>query len=71
MSLTKGDHVIIKRDGLILTPDAGEAYHEFEVMEGPVITAYHLDGTPLEADYAWVEGDKLLQVYVAKLKVIK
>ncbi len=35
MSLRVGDHLVIKRDGKILTPDAGEAYHEFEVTELP------------------------------------
>ena len=33
MSLSVGDHLVIKREGKILTPDAGESYHEFEVME--------------------------------------
>ncbi len=33
MSLSVGDHLVIKRDGKILTPDAGEAYHEYEVKE--------------------------------------
>ena len=34
MSLRIGDHLIIKRDGVILDPES-EAYHEFEVMEQP------------------------------------
>lgn len=34
MSLRVGDHLVIKRDGVIIPPD-GEAYHEFEVMEQP------------------------------------
>ena len=33
MSLSVGDHLVIKREGKILTPDAGESYHEFKVME--------------------------------------
>lgn len=33
MSLRIGDRLVIKRDGKILTPDAGEAYHEFWVVE--------------------------------------
>ena len=71
MSLTKGDHLIIKRNGRILTPDAGEAYHEFEVMNDPVSTTAHLDGTPLEADYVWKVGDELVQGYSVEIKVIK
>ena len=71
MSLTKGDHLLIKRNGLILTPDAGEASHEFEVTSNPVSTVSHLDGTPLEADYVYVEGDKVVQGYTVKLKVVK
>ena len=38
MSLSKGDHLVIKRDGRILTSDAGESYHEFEVMEQPIMS---------------------------------
>ena len=71
MSLTKGDHVIIKRDGLILTPDAGEAYHEFEVIANPVATSFHADGSPLEVDYVWKEGDEISQGYSVELKVIR
>ncbi|KKM77544.1 hypothetical protein LCGC14_1368900 [marine sediment metagenome] len=37
MSLAKGDHLVIKRDGKILGPE-DEAYHEFEVMEEPTYT---------------------------------
>ena len=31
MTLSKGDHVVIKRNGKILTEN-DEAYHEFEVL---------------------------------------
>ena len=34
MSLSKGDHLVIKRGEKILGP-ADEAYHEFEVMDQP------------------------------------
>jgi len=34
VTLAKGDHVVIKRNGKILT-EADEAYHEFEVLENP------------------------------------
>jgi len=34
MTIRLGDHLVIKRDGKILTP-ADEAYHEFEVVEEP------------------------------------
>ena len=37
MSLSKGDRLVIKRDGKILGPE-DEAYHEFEVMEEPTYT---------------------------------
>lgn len=36
MSLSKGDHLVIKRGEKILGPD-DEAYHEFEVMDQPSI----------------------------------
>ena len=71
MSLTKGDHLVIKRDGLILTPDYGEGYHEFEVVEDPVGTSLHVDGSPLETDYVFKEGDEIVQGYAVQLKVIK
>jgi len=45
MSLTKGDHVVIKRDGFILTPDCAEAYHEFEVVEHPVSIGVEVEDT--------------------------
>ncbi|KKM87670.1 hypothetical protein LCGC14_1266480 [marine sediment metagenome] len=35
MSLTKGDHLVIKRGDHVLTPADGELYHEFEVMSTP------------------------------------
>jgi len=35
MTLTNGDHLVLKRKGVIFTPDVGEAYHEFEVMGLP------------------------------------
>ena len=70
MSLIKGDHVIIKRGGLILTPDAGEAYHEFEVVNDPVSTSLRPDGTPL-APGEWKEGDEVVQGYDVQLKVLK
>jgi len=34
MTLCKGDHVVIKRGGKILTEN-DEAYHEFEVVQAP------------------------------------
>ncbi|KKN44447.1 hypothetical protein LCGC14_0692940 [marine sediment metagenome] len=34
MSIRVGDHLVIKRDGVIIT-EADEAYHEFEVVEEP------------------------------------
>ena len=71
MSLIKGDHVIIKRDGLILTPDSGEAYHEFEVMEEPASIMYHSDGTPVEAPYVFKPGEEVVQGYAVQLKVIR
>jgi len=70
MSLAKGDHLVIKRNGLILTPDAGEAYHEFKAMDVGMDTAYHLDGSPVEADYEWKEGDKLIQGLTVQLKIV-
>jgi len=33
MTLTIGDHVVIKRDGVVLDESFGEAYHEFEVLD--------------------------------------
>ena len=37
MTLTNGDHLVLKRKGVIFTPDVGEAYHEFEVMGLPLV----------------------------------
>lgn len=72
MSLAVGDRLVIKRNGVILTPDAGEAYHEFEVVDEPLAVAFHLDGAPLEDDYVWKEGDdELVQGYNIKVHVIK
>ena len=34
MSLSKGDHLVIKRGEKIIGPE-DEAYHEFEVMDQP------------------------------------
>ena len=34
MSLRVGDHLVIKRDGKLITEE-NEAYHEFEVIEQP------------------------------------
>lgn len=33
MTLTIGDHVVIKRGGKVLDESFGEAYHEFEVTD--------------------------------------
>ncbi len=71
MSLVKGDHLVIKRGGLILTPDVGEAHHEFEVLDGPVITAFLPDGTPIGEDYVWEEGAELVHGYIVRLGVVK
>ncbi|KKM74102.1 hypothetical protein LCGC14_1403730 [marine sediment metagenome] len=70
MSLVKGDHLVIKRNGLILTPDVGEVYHEFKVMNEPIGTTYHLDGSPLEVDYEWKESDQFTHGYNVQLKVV-
>lgn len=71
MSLTKGDRLVIKRGGHILTPDAGEAYHEFEVMEEPEAVSFKPDGSPVDASYVWQEGDVLTPGYVVKVRVIR
>jgi hypothetical protein len=55
MTLINGDHVVIKRNGKILT-EQDEAYHEFEVIADPICTARSSDGKP---------------VYVVVLKVVK
>jgi hypothetical protein len=56
MTLTKGDHLLIKRNGMVIVEERTEAYHEFEVLETPT----YLGQDP--------EGKTLYQV---KLKVIK
>ena len=58
MSLRLGDHVVIKRDGRILS-EADEAYHEFEVATAPE----HY-GAP-ESKWPMKTG------YVVKLEVVK
>jgi hypothetical protein len=55
MTLVKGDHVVIKRDGKILTEE-NEAYHEFEVV--------------LEPYWAQVSSEGKA-IYVVILKVVK
>ena len=46
MTLTKGDHLVIKRDGKILT-EKDEAYHEFIVIE--------------DVEYSWDEENRSIQ----------
>ncbi len=36
MSLQVGDHLVIKRNGIVLDKPDDEGYHEFEVMEQPI-----------------------------------
>lgn len=48
MSLSVGDHLVIKREGKILTPDSGESYHEFEVVKYESIALVDIEGKPLE-----------------------
>lgn len=55
MTLTKGDHVVIKRNGKILT-EQDEAYHEFEVAVEPYWAQVYNQGKA---------------IYVVILKVIK
>ena len=38
MSLTMGDHLVIKRGDKIIGPE-DEAYHEFEVMQDPIYSS--------------------------------
>ncbi|GAF67343.1 unnamed protein product [marine sediment metagenome] len=58
MTLTKGDHLVIKRDGMILTPDCGESYHEHEVVSDPIY------GSPQE-------GEDRGSYVTVRLKVIR
>ena len=76
MSLTKGDNLVIKRNGFILTPDVGEGHHEFEVIDYP--TTYILvfaDGTPCPTAGDWYEGKTLgvdyFTAFTVKLEVIR
>ena len=55
MTLCKGDHVVIKRDGKILTEE-DEAYHEFEVVQEPYWALMTREGKA---------------IYVVVLKVVK
>jgi len=48
MTLVKGDHVVIKRDGKILTEE-DEAYHEFEVVVEPYWAQTPSDGKVIYA----------------------
>ena len=43
MTLTKGDHLVIKRGDKVLTDADDEAYHEFEVVDYPVTTSPYND----------------------------
>lgn len=78
MSLSKGDHLVIKRNGMILTPDVGESYHEFEVTDP--YTGYQMvmaDGSPLPkpATFSWfadkVEGRDWFAEYTIKIRMVK
>ena len=55
MTMCKSDHVIIKRDGKILTEN-DEAYHEFEVVKEPYWVCTQSEGKA---------------IYVVLLKVVK
>jgi len=33
MTLAVGDHLLIKRNGMVIVSEEAESYHEFEVME--------------------------------------
>ena len=67
---------MIKRNGMILTPDVGEGHHEFEVTdpykESRMVMA---DGTPCPTGGTWYEkltyGKDYFQEYVITIRVIK
>lgn len=59
MTLTKGDHLLIKRNGKILADEGGEAYVEFEVIN-----------QPRGAQIKDTDGS-LVYVYVISAKVVK
>ena len=76
MSLTKGDHLVIKRDGYILTPDVGEGNHEFFVLEYPQHgNLVFADGSPCPTAGNWYEekvyGVDYFETITVKLKVIQ
>ncbi len=50
MSLRVGDHLVIKRDGKIIT-EQEEAYHEFEVMVQPQWKAVPESKWPYKTGY--------------------
>lgn len=70
MSLVKGDHLVIKRNGMILTPDVGEGHHEFEVVNADIENRLIWpDGTPVPTAGDWWQG-KTLGVDYFEIKVI-
>lgn len=78
MSLTKGDHLVIKRNGMILTPDVGEGHHEFEVVDPNVdVKLVWADGTPCPTDTKedwWKDkafGVDYYQIKTISIKVIR
>lgn len=55
MTLAAGDHLVIKRGGMIYTPDAGMMAHEFEVLDPGYGTTRLVfpDGTPCPTAGDW------------------
>ncbi len=71
MALRAGDHLVVKRDGRILSPASGEACHEFEIIDPP---AYVVDrpteGLPQDAFEA-LDMAREKVGYLVKLRVVR
>ena len=60
MPLVEGDHLVIKRNGKILTPDADQADHEYVVYSKPFFAGSEID--PLHGK---------MPLYAVILKVVR
>lgn len=68
MSLSIGDHLVIKRDGKLVDPES-EAYHEFEVMgtdEDCEVKPYVASSSDLDSPYQYKAAYKAIRLRVVK-----
>ena len=69
MSLAKGDHLRIQRNGRLIEPEE-EAYHEFEVL-GSIEVGEITDGVSPKSKYDFTEGKIAYSYYDVRIKIVK